>query len=106
TPRFTAIDFMVLRDRFGSAAMRVPSQEGLFVLKMCTGILRSMAGRTVLGWSTLAPKYESSAASSKETTLIRLAPATTRGSAVIKPSTSVQISIESAPSEAPIMAAE
>src|SRR5215831_1698319 len=49
TPRLTAIDLIVLRDRLGSAAIRVPSHEGLFVLKMCTGILRSMAGSTVLG---------------------------------------------------------
>src|SRR5262249_32657864 len=106
TPRFTAIDFIVFNERLGSAVIRVPSHEGLLVLKMCTGILRSMAGNTVLGWRTLAPKYDSSAASSKETTLIRLAAATMRGSAVIRPSTSVQISIAPAPSAAPMIAAE
>src|SRR5262249_34663480 len=106
TPRFTAIDFIVFNERLGSAVMRVPSHEGLLELKMCTGILRSIAGSTVLGWSTLAPKYDSSAASSKETTLIRFAEETMRGSAVINPWTSVQISIAPAPSAAPMIAAE
>src|SRR5205814_1096390 len=63
------------------------------------------AGSTVAGWRTLAPKYASSAASSKLMALMRRACLQRLGSVVIIPSTSVHISMRSASSPAPTMAA-
>ena len=59
----------------------------------------------VLGWSTLAPKYASSAASAYDKRGIVRAAGTTRGSAVSTPDTSVQIWISRAPTAAPTNAA-
>jgi hypothetical protein len=88
------------------AVMSVPGAAGLSVLRMPTGMPRSTAGLMVAGWSTLAPKYASSAASSKLTSCRTLAPGTTLGSTVIMPSTSVQIWMASTGSVAPMTAAE
>ena len=73
---------------------------------MRTGMPEPTAGRIVLGCSTFAPKYASSEASSKLSRETTRGAATTRGSAVSMPSTSVQIWISSAPSPAPKSAAE
>src|SRR2546430_1203904 len=54
-----------------------------------------IAGSTVAGCNTLAPKYASSAASSKLMTLMRCASGQILGSVVRIPSTSVQISMRS-----------
>jgi hypothetical protein len=67
---------------------------------------RSTAGSNVAGCSTFAPKYANSAASSKLMVRIRCASAQIRGSVVSIPSTSVHISMASAESAAPIIAAE
>ena len=45
------------------AVIVVPGSSGAKVLRIRTGIPASTAGRTVRGWMTFAPKYESSAAS-------------------------------------------
>ena len=45
------------------AAIVVPGSSGANVFRIRTGIPASIAGSTVRGWMTLAPKYESSAAS-------------------------------------------
>src|SRR5438309_7357282 len=50
----------------GSAATTVPGSSGASELQMRTGIRRAVAGSIVLGCSTLAPKYASSAASAYE----------------------------------------
>src|SRR6185437_10705903 len=91
--------------RGASAVMRVPRPSGRRELKMNTGMPRCTAGAIVLGCSTLAPNVASSAASSKRISSMRRAPDTTRGSAVSMPSTSVQISMASAPNAAPRSAA-
>ena len=83
----------------------MPSTSGRRELRIRTGIFFSMAGSTVAGCSTFAPKYASSAASVNEHTFTRCAPGMTVGSAVSMPSTSVQIWISSAPMPAPTMAA-
>ena len=49
-----------------SRVISVPAPSGLHELRMRTGMLRSTAGRIVLGCSTLAPKYASSAASAND----------------------------------------
>src|ERR1041385_1418923 len=72
----------------GSAVIIVPAPSGFLELRMRTGILRSTAGRIVLGCSTLAPKYASSAASANDSCGTRRGDAITRGSAVSMPSTS------------------
>ena len=51
-----AIDFTTLLLATASAKMRVPSTWGRREFRMSTGMLRSMAGSTVAGCSTLAPK--------------------------------------------------
>ena len=48
------------------AVINVPAPSGFRELRMRTGMLRSTAGRIVLGCSTLAPKYASSAASAND----------------------------------------
>ena len=45
------------------AVIVVPGSPGANVFRMRTGMPASIAGSTVRGWMTLAPKYESSAAS-------------------------------------------
>ena len=50
----------------GCAVMSVPAPSGFHELRMRTGMLRSTAGRIVLGCSTFAPKYASSAASAND----------------------------------------
>src|SRR5499433_1231041 len=85
------------------AVIRVPSHFGLDEFKMSTGIFFWMAGNRVAGCRTLAPKYASSAASSKVMVLMRRAWGQRLGSVVIMPSTSVQISMRCAFSPAPTM---
>jgi hypothetical protein len=75
----------------GSAVIIVPAASAFLELRMRTGILRSTAGRIVLGCSTFAPKYASSAASANDSCGTSRGAAMTRGSAVSMPSTSVQI---------------
>ena len=58
------------------------------------------------GWSTRAPKYASSWASAKDMWETVSTSATTPGSALRMPSTSVQIWTSSASRQAPTMAAE
>ena len=74
---------------------------GRLALRIETGIPTRTAGAIVLGCSTLAPNDASSLASSNRMRRMSRASGTTRGSAVSMPSTSVQISIASAPSAAP-----
>jgi hypothetical protein len=88
-----------------AAVITVPGCAGSKVFFTRTGMPARTAGWMVLGCSTLAPKYASSAASSKDSAGMVWASGTTRGSALITPGTSVQISISSAPMAAPRMAA-
>src|SRR5687767_15763876 len=48
------------------AVISVPAPSGFHEFRMRTGMFRSTAGRIVLGCSTFAPKYASSAASANE----------------------------------------
>jgi len=57
-----AIDFTMFVLATASETMRVPSTCGRREFKIKTGILRSMAGTTVAGCRTFAPKYAISAA--------------------------------------------
>jgi hypothetical protein len=66
----------------------------------------STAGWIVAGWSTLAPKAASSAASAKLSSGMGRASGTMRGSQVSTPSKSVQIWTYTAPRAAPKSAAE
>jgi hypothetical protein len=66
---------------------------------------RATAGAMLDEWSTLAPKYESSIASSYVICGRTKADRTTRGSALRTPSTSVQISMADAPIAAPMIEA-
>ena len=84
----------------------VPAPSGFHELRMRTGMLRSTAGRIVLGCSTLAPKYASSAASANDSCGDQRGVAMTRGSALSMPSTSVQIWISRASMPAPTSAPE
>src|SRR5271166_5493497 len=87
------------------ATNRVPSFAGFREFSTSTGMFFSIAGNTVAGCNTLAPKYANSAASSKLMTLMRCASGQILGSVVFIPSTSVQISIRSAFNPAPAKAA-
>jgi len=89
----------------GDSTIRVPRPSGLSELRTRTGIRERTAGAIDSGCSTRAPYSASSAASAKETSLNVRAEATRRGSALIKPSTSVQIWISSASSAIPSTAA-
>ena len=89
-----------------SAVIIVPATSGRRELRMRTGMFLATAGRIVLGCSTFAPKYASSDASSNDSSGTRTGLATTRGSAVSIPSTSVQIWISPTSRHAPKMAAE
>ena len=61
--------------------MSVPSTSGRRELRISTGMFFSMAGSTVAGCSTFAPKYASSAASAKEHASMRWPPGRIVGSA-------------------------
>src|SRR6266699_5174074 len=80
---------------------RVPLIVGLEKFRIRTGIFLWAAGCIALGCIILAPKYDSSRASPKETAGRSLAFLTILGSAVINPSTSVHIQISSVLSAAP-----
>mmetsp|Transcript_101055 Transcript_101055/g.253427 ORF Transcript_101055/g.253427 Transcript_101055/m.253427 type:complete len:202 (-) Transcript_101055:882-1487(-) len=89
-----------------SATMRVPGSCGLMELRTLMGTLANHAGRMAAGCTTLAPKVDSSAASSKVSTPTGRAAGTTRGSVVMTPLTSFQICTSEARSAAPITVAE
>ena len=72
--------------------MRVPKSSGAKVFFTYIGMPCFTTGWIVGGYTTFAPKCESSRASLYEMFLIGRASATTRGSAVIMPHTSVHIS--------------
>src|ERR1039458_4005494 len=74
------------------AVILVPSFPALREFSTHTGMLFWTAGKIVAGCSPLAPKYASSAASSKLIVFTRSASGQIRGSVVIIPSTSVHIS--------------
>ena len=63
TPHLCAIAFTPPGHTSPRAVTTVPASRGARELQMRTGISRSTAGWIVLGCSTLAPKYASSAAS-------------------------------------------
>jgi hypothetical protein len=84
----------------------VPANSGRKLFRTRIGMPFPIAGTIVAGCSTLAPKKASSAASAKESVGTKRASGTMRGSALITPSTSVQIWISAAPSAAPKIAAE
>ena len=54
--RLQAIDLMTLAQGTASAMMRVPATSGRREFRISTGMFFSMAGSTVAGCSTLAPK--------------------------------------------------
>ena len=85
--------------------MSVPWCSGENVLFIQTGMFFLMTGCIVGGYTTLAPKCESSMASRYNTFGIILALETSLGSAVIIPLTSVHISSALASSAAAMMAA-
>ncbi len=87
------------------AVILVPSFSALREFSTHTGMLFCIAGRMVAGCSTFAPKYASSAASSKLIVFTRSASGQMRGSVVMMPFTSVQISIAPARSPPPTSAA-
>mmetsp|Transcript_23921 Transcript_23921/g.74814 ORF Transcript_23921/g.74814 Transcript_23921/m.74814 type:complete len:215 (+) Transcript_23921:1327-1971(+) len=64
-----------------ASVMSVPGEESSKKLRMQIGILNFIAGSVVRGWSTLAPKYESSQASLYDSFSRHTAPRTVRGSA-------------------------
>ena len=87
------------------SVMMVPSASGLKVFFTFIGIFFTQTGYIVGGYITFAPKLQSSIASTNDSSLIGYADVITRGSAVMKPSTSVHISNNSASSAAAMMAA-
>src|ERR1700691_1006776 len=97
TPRLHATDFSTLVHGTDSETIFVPGASGRREFRIHTGMFFSLAGRTVEGCSTFAPKYASAAASPNEIVFTGCASGTSFGSHVSTPSTSVQISIASAP---------
>src|SRR5439155_17723476 len=83
-----------------SEVIVVPANDASKVLRIRTGMRASIAGSTVRGWMTFAPKNDSSCASSYDTRSTGRAPGTLRGSALMMPFTSVYIRTSSAPSAA------
>ena len=83
------------------AETTVPGASGRNVLRTWIGTPAASAGAIVGGKRTLAPKCAISAASAYVMSGIGNASSTSRGSAVSTPSTSVQISMRSAPRAAP-----
>ena len=63
SPPRDVVAFTTLPSNTGSAVIVVPASAGANVLRMRTGMRASIAGSTVRGWMTFAPKYASSAAS-------------------------------------------
>ena len=104
--RFTAIARKADGPCAATARMMVPASPGLCEFSTATGMSCSTAGSRVAGCSTFAPKQASSVASWKLISSIRCAFGQIRGSVVRMPLTSVQISIRSTDSAAPMMAAE
>ena len=86
--------------------MRVPGAEGSRAFLIRIGIDFATAGAMAAECSTLAPKYDNSIASSYDSLGRTNAEGTARGSALITPTTSVQISMTSTSSAAPMIAAE
>ena len=69
-PFFTAMDFTGTPARRNRAVMVVPLASGRREFRIRTGMFRATAGSIVAGCSTRAPKYASSAASSKDSSRI------------------------------------
>src|SRR2546429_7672359 len=86
-PDLWAIDLTVPGHTSAAPLTRVPGSSGARELQMRTGIPRSFAGWIVLGCSTFAPKYASSAASAYDRLGMGRAPRTTRGAAGCTPLT-------------------
>ena len=84
----------------------MPGSSGENVLRIHSGMPHGVTALIVFGCRTLAPKCASSAASRYEISGIVAAPGTRRGSAVISPSTSVQMITSSASRAAPRIVAE
>ena len=103
---FAAMALNGFRQCVARARIRVPSLPGLREFSTSTGMFFCTAGSNVEGCRTFAPKYASSAASSKAIVLMRSAFGQIFGSVVFMPSTSVQISMRVASSPAPTIAAE
>ena len=91
SPRLQASAVMTPSSLRPSAVIIVPLTSGRREFRIRTGMFLDTAGRMVLGCSTFAPKYASSDASENESCGTSTGSATTRGSAVSIPSTSVQI---------------
>ena len=75
-----------------SRVMSVPGAAGLNVFLILSGMFFASTGCTDGGYSTFAPKCDSSKASIYDSWSKTMVLRTLRGSAVIMPSTSVQIS--------------
>ncbi len=88
-----------------SSRIQVPGKSGFIVFLMTRGMFFVRAGWTVGGYTTFAPKCDNSMSSSYRRAAIEKAPGTIRGSALITPSTSVQISMAEASRAAPKIAA-
>ena len=88
SPPRDVVAFTTLPSNTGSPVIVVPGCSGANVFRIRTGMCASIAGSTVRGWITFAPKYESSAASAYETRSSDFALRTMRGSALITPFTS------------------
>src|SRR5207245_8549838 len=84
----------------------VPRRSGANVLRIQTGMPHGITARRVFGCKTLAPKYASSLASRYEISGMMHALGTRRGSAVSRPSTSVQMMNSLAPTAAHRLDAE
>jgi hypothetical protein len=104
TPVLHAIDITALLQGFSFTIM-VPAAPGFRELRIAIGIPCRTAGATVAGCRTFAQDFAICSASANEIDRRQCAPATTRGSQVSIPSTSVQIWISSAASAAPTIAA-
>ena len=99
------IPFAIRPSSSALVEISVPGASGLNVFLIRIGMRFATAGAIVAEWSTFAPKYDSSIASSYVICGRTNADGTTRGSALSTPSTSVQISMTDAPSAAPTIAA-
>ena len=83
--------------------IKVPGADGLNVFLIRIGMRLATAGAIVAEWMTLAPKSDSSIASSYVIVGSTNAEGTSFGSALSTPSTSVQISTDEAPTAAPMI---
>src|SRR3989454_11536010 len=89
--RLHATDLITLAQGTVWDTIRVPGTSGRHEFKTTTGMFFSIAGSTVAGCKTLAPKQANSAASANDIVLTRCAPANRPGAQGRTPSTPVQI---------------